>query len=60
MIQSGANPTLHTLALPSRFLTGMVFGREQVGEIEESDIDTMFNTNVLGLIVSILSPDFEV
>lgn len=30
----------------------MVFGREAVGEIEESDIDTMFNTNVLGLIVS--------
>ncbi|KAM0753004.1 NAD(P)-binding protein [Meredithblackwellia eburnea MCA 4105] len=29
---------------------GMVLGREQVGDIKESDVDTMFETNVLGLI----------
>lgn len=29
---------------------GMVFGNEKVGEIHQSDIETMFNTNVLGLI----------
>lgn len=29
---------------------GLVFGKEEVGAISESDIDTMFQTNVLGLI----------
>ncbi|CAN6622318.1 NADP-dependent 3-hydroxy acid dehydrogenase [Trichomonascus vanleenenianus] len=29
---------------------GMVFGSEKVGEIAQADVDTMFNTNVLGLI----------
>lgn len=29
---------------------GMVFGTEKVGEIAQSDIEVMFNTNVLGLI----------
>lgn len=29
---------------------GMVFGVEQVGEIAQSDIEVMFNTNVLGMI----------
>jgi 3-hydroxy acid dehydrogenase / malonic semialdehyde reductase len=29
---------------------GMVFGTEKVGEISPTDIDVMFNTNVLGLI----------
>jgi 3-hydroxy acid dehydrogenase/malonic semialdehyde reductase len=29
---------------------GMVRGREQIGEIEDADIDVMINTNVVGLI----------
>lgn len=29
---------------------GMVFGTEQIGDIAQSDIEVMFNTNVLGLI----------
>ncbi|KAL8279224.1 hypothetical protein RQP46_008480 [Phenoliferia psychrophenolica] len=29
---------------------GMVLGKEQVGDISESDVVTMFNTNVIGLI----------
>ena len=28
----------------------MVHGTEKVGDIKQSDIETMFNTNVLGLI----------
>ncbi|GAA5946363.1 hypothetical protein JCM3775_004769 [Rhodotorula graminis] len=29
---------------------GLVYGKEVVGEINEDEVDTMFNTNVLGLI----------
>lgn len=36
-----------TLHLPQ---AGLVYGREQVGDIDEDEIDTMINTNVVGLI----------
>lgn len=38
------------LTIPIAYSAGMVLGTEQVGQIAEDDVQTMFDTNVLGLI----------
>lgn len=43
------NPKL-TDSRPLDIQAGLVYGKEQVGEIDEDEIDIMFQTNVLGLI----------
>lgn len=34
----------------ARAQAGLVYGREQVGDIDDAELEIMFNTNVLGLI----------